>query len=189
MNGKIGVQSELGKGLAFGLISPLSDLPVMPELTESTEDLSISLLNKKIVVVDDDPSVLSALTALLESLRPRRYTFVDGQDAADEIVHIEPDFILLDLSCRLSGLETVTLIRKHLDSLPTSEVKPIVYAVTADIEHETDDLIVAGFDGRIGKAGYSKTLHDALGIPDYWVRDFPPDHCYEAVFLDAAKAL
>ena len=163
MHGTIEVYSELGKGSCFSIEIPTCSARIRKHSAVEKTDLNDALLNKRIALVDDDPSVLAALTALLHSLGAETYTFSNGQEAVDKLIEIKPDFILLDLYMpQQSGLETVALIHDKFSKSDSDMSMPVILAVTADIEYETEDLLAAGFANRIVKPVTRTQLHDAL---------------------------
>ena len=63
-------------------------------------------MNTKILLVDDDPDILTLLVDRLESYGYRTATASDGANALEVIAQDPPDLVLLDLEMpRLSGLE------------------------------------------------------------------------------------
>lgn len=85
---------------------------------------------KRVLVVDDSPSMRLALRLLLES----REQFavcgeaVDGLDAIEKAKHLNPDVILLDLAMpKLNGADTASALRRD-----NSRAKIILFTMYAD---------------------------------------------------------
>jgi two-component system, OmpR family, response regulator MprA len=73
----------------------------------------------KILVVDDEPAVRSALERALRSQGYRVATAVDGQDGLERIASETPDLVVLDvLMPRLDGLRTCRELRAAGDRTP-----------------------------------------------------------------------
>lgn len=93
---------------------------------------------KHLLVVDDDPSLLLAVS---ETLRAEGYEVVTARRGAEALVRIAeslPDLIISDI--RMPGMDGYALVR-HLRSAPRTRLVPIVFLTAKD---ETSDR-VAGF--------------------------------------------
>jgi DNA-binding NarL/FixJ family response regulator len=111
---------------------------------------------KRVVVADDLPSVLGAVTALLQGSFEVVGTACDGQDALDAIRMLEPDLAVLDISmpCK-NGLE----VARELKSGGANGTKIVFLTV-----HEDADIIAACLSA--GASGYVvKSLMDSDLIP------------------------
>ena len=88
----------------------------------------------KILIVDDDPSKLIALRAVLD---PLGVSVVEARSGADALRHLlKEDFAVILLDVRMpimSGFETAEMIRQR----PASELTPIIF-VTAFDQAETN---------------------------------------------------
>ena len=68
----------------------------------------MAMMNKKILVVDDDPDIVLMLTDRLEALGYTAVTAHDGEQALDLLESEEPGLVLLDLEMpRLSGMQVL----------------------------------------------------------------------------------
>ncbi|HVE50798.1 MAG TPA: response regulator [Casimicrobiaceae bacterium] len=107
-----------------------------------------------ILVVDDRPDKLLALTSVLEELKQHIVTAASGEEALKQVLGQEFAVILLDVNMPgLDGLETAKLIRSRRKSAHT----PIIF-ITADFN---DDVHT--------RRGY------ALGAVDYIASPVHPD--------------
>jgi len=106
------------------------------------------LAGKKILVADDEPKILKAVTDYLEWEGFEVYTALDGEEALREFKHIRPDLLILDISMpKLDGFEVCRKIRE------TSRV-PVIFlsAKTSTIDRITgltlgsDDYLTKPFD-------------------------------------------
>lgn len=111
-------------------------------------------LTTSILLVDDHPSNLLALEAILEPLGQRLVPATSGQEALRQLLREDFAVILLDVQMPdLDGFETARLIRQRQRSRYT----PIIF-LTAHSREETD--LVHGYE------------HGAV---DYVVKPFNPD--------------
>jgi DNA-binding NarL/FixJ family response regulator len=100
---------------------------------------------KKLLVVDDDPSLLLAVS---ETLRAEGYEVLTARRGAEALVRVAeslPDLIISDI--RMPGMDGYALVR-NLRAAPRTRLVPIVFLTAKD---ETADRI-AGF--RTGVDAY-----------------------------------
>lgn len=92
---------------------------------------------KRILVVDDEPDVLSSLKSGLE----RQETFVvetaqNGEEAWQKVQDSAPDLIVLDLFMpKLSGEDLLKLIRKNFRTMDTPVIISTVRRETSSLVH------------------------------------------------------
>lgn len=119
-NGQISVKSEAGKGSTFGIYLPIytgdvpqKNLPV-PEAAEFHG-------NETLLVVDDDPTVLTVTTKLLKMFGYTILTATDGMEAVEvfEAHRDEIRILVTDLMMpRMNGREAIEQIRRQKPDLP-----------------------------------------------------------------------
>ncbi len=74
---------------------------------------------RRILIVDDEPSVLDVLTALLTDEGYAVQTASDGRAALKLIAADLPDLLITDLMMpRLDGWRLVTAVREHCPTVP-----------------------------------------------------------------------
>jgi CheY-like chemotaxis protein len=96
--GTIRVQSELGRGSTFSFVVPRNQ----------------GLLHSNVLVVDDDPAILSLFSSLLSAEQYNVRTARNGLEALEEIRRQVPDILLLDLVMpEMDGAATLNEIRKN----------------------------------------------------------------------------
>jgi DNA-binding response OmpR family regulator len=106
-------------------------------------------LNKKVLVIDDEPEIVKLVQAYLEKAGFTVVSATDGQEALAVFRHEHPNLVILDLNLPgMDGLDVCRALRRSSDV-------PIIM-LTARIE-ETDRLI--GLE---------------LGADDYVVKPFSP---------------
>ena len=118
---------ELETGTAMD-VQDYIEKPITPaELIRRVEAV---LAQPYILVVDDDPDILSGITNVLESLPCRLYTASNGQQCVDLIRRKIPDLLILDLL--MPGMDGFAVIRE-LRSDPAYRDLPIL-VLTAVLE-------------------------------------------------------
>lgn len=122
----------------------------------------------KVLVVDDDPASVQALSALLEGLGPVVMTATSGVEALRQVLEHEFALILLDVKMPgLDGFETAALIRTRKRSYRT----PIVFLTGKSAE---DTYVFKGYE---------------VGAVDYMVKPVVPEVLRSKVmiFVDLYK--
>ncbi|SMP66905.1 PAS domain S-box-containing protein [Desulfonatronum zhilinae] len=158
MDGKISVESEVGKGTSVHVV-----LPFRPTAGESALDRhgrhgrngparSHESKNKlRILLAEDDPSNALPIRKLLEKAGHAVTLAEDGQQALDVFKDQDFDVILMDIQMPvMNGVEATKAIRSSTDLGPKKDV-PIIaltaYAMTGDREK----FIEAGMDDYLAK--------------------------------------
>ena len=114
-----------------------------------------SAVDKRILVVDDEPGVIEYLELILKKEGFQLETAADGQEALQKILKLRPDLILLDLKLpKIQGLELLRILQANdAGNVP-------VFIITGHMSNrETEQLIkqepnVKGF--------YTKPFNPAL---------------------------
>ena len=114
---------------------------------------------KRLLVIDDDPSLLLAVS---ETLRAEGYEVVTARRGAEAMVRVAenlPDLIISDI--RMPGMDGYSLVR-NLRASPRSRLIPIVFLTAKD---ETGDRIT-GFQ---------------IGVDAYITKPFEPEELIAVV--------
>ena len=107
----------------------------------------------RVLVVDDSEVIRALITMNLELEGFEVVTAVDGQDALDKIIEVQPDVVTIDVKMpRLDGLDTVARLRADPR---TSDVKIAMVSACAQ-----------EIDLRRG---------EAVGVDAYLTKPFDPD--------------
>jgi DNA-binding response OmpR family regulator len=89
-------------------------------------------MNRKILVVDDEPNIVKSLTDLLQANGYDVVTAVDGKEGIDKCKKEQPDLVLLDIMMpRISGLELLKAVK---DNVKSAHIPIIVISAKSDIE-------------------------------------------------------
>jgi DNA-binding response OmpR family regulator len=115
---------------------------------------------KTIVIVDDDPDILSAITAALQGSGAKLFTASDGNTALRLIEQHNPDVVILDIM--LPQKSGFLVLEKLRQGIPRDQ-KPHVLMIT----------------GNQGKR--HKQYAESLGVREYLNKPFPMDLLIELI--------
>jgi CheY-like chemotaxis protein/anti-sigma regulatory factor (Ser/Thr protein kinase) len=113
---RIEVRSRVGRGSRFSVILPRSPQPRrVPEPSLQAPAADAELLGRRVLVLDDEITVLDAMRRLLESWGCRVVTAATPEEAEDHVARAPRDTDLLIVDYRLrqhaSGIETIGRLR------------------------------------------------------------------------------
>ena len=75
--------------------------------------MGMKIIEKKILIVDDEPKIVDVVKAYLENSNYQVFTAFDGEQALQQFEKIHPDLIILDLMLpKISGEQICQIIRK-----------------------------------------------------------------------------
>ncbi|CAJ1203689.1 response regulator transcription factor [Companilactobacillus nantensis] len=110
-------------------------------------------MKKKILVVDDEPSILELIEYNLESNDYQVATATDGQMALDKANEGDFDLILLDqMLPNLSGIDVLKTMRK------AGNLTPVIFLTAVDAEDNKIEGLISGADDYITKPFSIKEL-------------------------------
>ncbi|MGH6829027.1 MAG: response regulator, partial [Rhizomicrobium sp.] len=139
----------------------VSDLPVekqqmLERLTNSDEDL----VNRTVLLVDDDPRNIFALSSVLERRGMQVLTATTGKEAID-LVHATPDLaiVLMDIMMpEMDGYRTMSAIRTD----PQFRRLPIVALTAKAMKGDREKCLEAGASDYLAKPVNTEQLLAAL---------------------------
>ncbi|MCS7264973.1 MAG: response regulator [Armatimonadetes bacterium] len=120
--GRIEVESELGKGTLFRIWFPVKKEPVALETKPKAEETKVPSL--RVLVIDDDQRVLEALKAMLEHMGHQPIVVNDGEEGINAFKKAfesnSPfDLVITDLGMpKMSGSEVTQQIKKLSPNTP-----------------------------------------------------------------------
>jgi len=110
-------------------------------------------MKKKILVVDDEPSILELIEYNLESNDYQVTTATDGEMALDKANSDEFDLMLLDqMLPKMSGIEVLKKMRK------SGNLTPVIFLTALDSEDNKIEGLISGADDYITKPFSIKEL-------------------------------
>jgi twitching motility two-component system response regulator PilG len=127
----------------------------LAEMEEQQSAHDLMSKNRKILVVDDSPTVRKLISGKLEKCGHEVVCAIDGVDALEKIKELKPDLVLLDITMpRLDGYQVCKMIRSN-DS--TKDV-PVVMISGKDGFFDKVRGRMAGTSGYITKPFGPETL-------------------------------
>ncbi len=73
-------------------------------------------MNRKILIVDDEPNIVMTLEYSLKKMNFEVFIARDGSEALEILKHVVPDVILLDIMMpNIDGYQTIKLIKENKD--------------------------------------------------------------------------
>lgn len=159
MNGKIWVESEIGKGSQFVFALPLKK----PIKKQNQASISLSEMDGlNILVVDDNRTSLKIFLMMLETFR-FNVTLVDsGEDALTKLREAESPFELVIMDWKMPGLDGIQT-SQEIRNLTSLRVQPKIILSTAfGQEKFISQTNRIKFDGFLYKPMTESELFDAI---------------------------
>lgn len=103
---------------------------------------------KKILVTDDEPNILTVVSARLKNYGYEVITASDGEEARRKVKEAKPDLVLLDIM--LPKIDGLTLCKEFKSNPELSHMRVVLFSakVKSDYKEKLEDL---GADGYITK--------------------------------------
>lgn len=114
---------------------------------------------KKILIVDDEPSVSDYLKALITSWGYEAACFDCGAGAFEKIQSEKPDLVLMDVM--LPDLDGVTIC-KRLRSHPETRTLPVIMITSLTDSATVQDSLVYGASDYVAKPVNEKVLREKI---------------------------
>ncbi len=188
LGGEIQVQSDLGEGSTFTLYLPIRyqaaagvparrdtelDYPSKSQaLSESLrtgsatvaelQKADYSLTGKTVLIVDDDPRNIFAITSLLEGEGMKVLSAENGRAGIDMIEqHPDIDIVLMDIMMPdMDGYETMKIIRSD----PKKRYLPVIAVTAKALKADRERCMTAGASDYLSKPVDESQLVDLIGI-------------------------
>ncbi len=101
-----------------------------------------------VLVVEDDPSNMLVITAILDEIGCRYLTAEDGRQAVKLAKQFRPGLVLMDIELpELSGLDAA----KQIKADPTLGDVPLVAVTAKAMKGDQETILAAGFDDYVSK--------------------------------------
>lgn len=163
MGGTISVCSELNVGTSVCVSLPFALIPETKSRQKRIRSMAArNDLGFRVLLADDDPISLFAMTRQLEVLGCSVTTAADGEEVLDALLKHDYDALFMDIQMPvLGGLETARIIRTG-KAFREKASMPIV-AITGYAEGECqDEFREAGIDIHISKPVHLESLAEAF---------------------------
>jgi PAS domain S-box-containing protein len=156
--GSITVESEgVGKGATFTIQLPSVDLPERQSESMPIAQRINPLSRVRILVVDDEPDMLSLIVFVLEEAGAEVRAVHSGFAALDCLDEFQPDILISDIAMpEGDGYDLIRQVRARLEDVPA-----IALTAYASATHEERSL-QAGFQKHFTKPFESESLITAI---------------------------
>jgi PAS domain S-box-containing protein len=136
--GKIYAQSELGQGATFIVELPIVDDSAQEGQAEVTKEEPQKPKGAKILVVDDEPAILTLLHRLLTQCGHNVETINNANSALDRLKTERYSLILLDI--KMPGMSGVELYR-HIEAIAPALTRRVMFITGDVLETATRDFL------------------------------------------------
>ncbi|MBN2282033.1 MAG: response regulator [Candidatus Marinimicrobia bacterium] len=162
MNGKIYVESLLGKGSTFTVSIHEVEIPqdkIMREKGHFINFENIRFTSKKILIVDDVPSNLDLLEAYLENINQEVVKAINGEEAILLAERSKPDLIIMDMLMPIVDGLDATIILKQMEETKSIPVVALTASPMVKGMKVKDQTI---FDAHLDKPISKDSLYELL---------------------------
>lgn len=158
--GKVEVESKLGVGTIITVELPIQLTEVGLKVLDKEDALVYTLVDKKILVVDDDAIGLKLIKLLLESKGAKVEEYLGGLNFKNNYPNTDFDLAILDIQMpEVSGFEVLKILKSNFTNSP----KPVL-AMSANVfADEKKALTEAGFNALLLKPFNEKQLLSSIG--------------------------
>jgi PAS domain S-box-containing protein len=171
MGGKIGVNSEVGRGSTFFFTARFDTVPSHPETPQgiglaNRSDASVPFATDrfaglKILVVEDGLMNQRLAVGLLTKWGFHVQAVSDGREALNVLEHEEFDLVLMDIQMPvMNGFEATAAIRKR-EQFSGAHL-PIVALTAHALKGDREACMAAGMDGYVAKPMRRQDLYQAI---------------------------
>ncbi len=165
MGGRIGVESDYGRGSTFWFELPFSAAQ-QDNLEKNGKGGMVSLQGLRVMLVDDDAINRLAGQHILEKAGCKVVLANDGKDALNQLRHCQVDLVLMDIHMpNLDGIEATRRIRESGDY--TDYHLPIIGLTASVMKDEQQLYREAGMDDVVAKpveiAALVRAIHNVTG--------------------------
>lgn len=155
LGGTLAVKSIPKQGTRFNLHFTFEKAEITETLPAEPESSQAVLKGRKIVLVDDDPTILKLLSILLQKYQAQVVAFDNPESVVSYFSKETCDLCLMDI--QLSGFSGIALCKELREYPSTKDLKIVAFTANL-IENTKEGLLAAGFDDLILKPIFEKDL-------------------------------
>lgn len=157
LNGRIDIQSTLGKGTTFTVTVPSKFQDSMAKETPTTIASTRTLLDLELLIVEDEPINRELMSYAIADQVTHVNAVESAKSALKFIADHKVDVVLTDIQMPdMDGTELFCLLRQQLPDLP-------IIAITGNVlAHEQQMYTEMGFNAVLGKPFSMEELMDIL---------------------------
>lgn len=171
MGGTLSVRSEIGKGSTFTIELNIE----VVEHVEKFKPHENAILGyegeqKRILMVDDNPTNLAVLVSILEPLGFELHTAVNGEEAVSMATAATPDLILMDLL--LPGIDGLEALRRIRVAGGHEQIR-VIGITAAVVDRDRCETFARACDDFLSKPVEMTALLDSLGrqLGIEWIKE------------------
>jgi CheY-like chemotaxis protein len=164
MNGKVWLESEIGKGSVFHILIPFKAVVGQNDLPEKEKDESIDkkCVSMNLLVAEDNFANRELIQMILEKNGHRAVMAHNGKEAVEAIFKKDFDLVLMDVQMPLmNGYEATAEIRKKEAEIGSKRV-PIIGVTAHAMEEDKKKCLDSGMDDHLTKPLTEDSLMAAL---------------------------
>jgi two-component system, sensor histidine kinase and response regulator len=158
MGGEIGVQSELGKGSTFYFSVKLQR---GKQEKVGLLDSNVDLENVRILIVDDDPTVLAYFREITQRLKVFCDTAEGGKEAL-ELIKKNGAYHIYFIDWRMPGMDGMQLARELKERIQENSV--VIMITAAELGVIMDDAKKAGVDKFLSKPLFPSAVAEIINM-------------------------
>ncbi|MCW9012254.1 MAG: ATP-binding protein [Gammaproteobacteria bacterium] len=170
MKGRLGVDSESGKGSCFW-VEMAFEIPqdVVLEKTGVKQAVSVEKISGKVLLVEDNPVNQAVARKMLEKIGLRFELANNGQEAVD-VLSRGHDFNLVLMDCQMPVMDgyAATGAIRELEQSQALERLPIIAMTANAMEGDKEKCIEAGMDDYVAKP---VKLNELKNIMHRWINN------------------
>ena len=161
MGGDIGVISEQGQGSTFWFTA---DFAFHDQESDSVEALPLSLRNERILIVDDNPTTLQILQAMVEGFGFTVSTAASGEDALEILEKTQGtrSFSLVLMDWKMKGMNGIQAASRIMANPMLNRITTIIMITAYGREEIMRQALAAGVEDILVKPINQSTLFNTL---------------------------
>ena len=167
MDGRMGVESQLGQGVTFWLELPLplTDVPLLLDADITEAEAEVDLQGLRVLVVDDEAVNRSIASEYLHRAGCVVQVAHDGQQALEMFQAGQLDLVLMDLQMpQMDGFQSSQQMRRLERRLNPAGEPVVIIALSACVVGEVGEQCrQAGMDDYVSKPFRWAELQAAIG--------------------------